>query len=94
MNKLTNFLLKVGSGYEVIEDYGLIYKADNAFGMGQYIEVNLLKCKLKNGNEAFVLKETCKGKFILGSDSQFYVISKEALLNLRQIISNKILPGT
>lgn len=94
MNKFTNFFLKTGSGYEVIEDYGLIYKADNAFGMGQCIEVNLLKCKLKNGNEAYALKETSKGKFILGSDSQFYVISKEALLNLQQIISKKILSET
>jgi hypothetical protein len=87
MGKFTNLFLKIGSGYEVIEDYGLIDSASNVFGMGEYQEIRLLKCKLKNGSEAFLLEETRKGKFILGFDKQYFIISNEGLKKFQTIIS-------
>jgi len=90
MSKLDNIILKFGSGYEVIEDYGLIDSVDSAFGLGEYQELRLLRCKNKQGKQAYVLEETRKGKFILGYSNQYFVISEKGLNNLNLLLNSKI----
>lgn len=90
MSNLSDWFLKFGSGYQVIEDLGIIDKLDSVFGMGEYQELKLLKCKLKNEQEVYVIEETRKGKFILGWEKHYFVISTEGLKRFRDLINSKI----
>jgi|GEM_PF-1696090 len=91
MSKLDNVFLKFGSGYEVIEDYGLIDTADSAFGLGERQELRLLKCKNRQGKQTYLLEETKKGRFMLGYSKQYFVISEKGLNNLNFLLNSKIL---
>lgn len=88
MGKIRDWLLKVGSGYKVVEDYGVVDKLDSAFGLGEYQELKLLKCRLKNGEEAYVIEETRRGKFILGWEKQYFILSKDGLKRFGGIINS------
>lgn len=81
---LRSFFYKLFIG-DIVEDYG-IFATDNFYG---FQELRLVKCRNKNG-EFFVLEGTTKIRLLFGFDTRFFRISKEGLLNLKNLLDSKV----
>lgn len=92
MNKLSSFLMKFGSGLELVEDYGVFANTTNAYGAST-MELKLLKCRNKSEQEVYILEMNNKPKtrFGLGENKQHYIVTRNDLRKIRDNINEKIL---